>query len=125
MASNSFFIALDIPDSSLKKILCIKFTLPSGAFKTSLHTSSPPKLVSLHCSQINGVKNKAAGQPSGLLAYRQVFDYKVAFTPIHLKLLELETHHCHLDFKLLDENNNTLFPKTFHLQLLYKDNEYI
>ena len=35
----------------------------------------------------------------------KAFDYKAAHTQIHLVLLELEKHDCHLDFKLLDENN--------------------
>ena len=35
--------------------------------------------------------------------------------------LELDTYHNYLDFKLLDENNNVVLPKTFYLQLLNKD----
>ena len=38
--------------------------------------------------------------------------------------LEIDTHHCHLDFKLLDENNNVNILRTFYLQLLNKDYEY-
>ena len=62
--------------------------------------------LSLHCKQINKVKNELDGQPSSLLASMQVSNYKTAFSPIHLVLLELDTHRGHLDFKILDENNN-------------------
>ena len=50
----------------------------------------------------------------------QVSDYKASFTPMHLVFLELDTHHCHLDFKILDENNNVIIPRTFYLQILNK-----
>ena len=51
--------------------------------------------------------------------------FEASSTPIHLVFLELDTHDCHLDFKLLDENNNAVIPRTFYLNLLNKDNEYI
>ena len=44
---------------------------------------------------------------------------------MHLVFLELDTHRHHLDFKILDENNNKVIPRTFYLQLLNKDQEYI
>ena len=53
----------------------------------------------------------------------QVSDYKadlLRFTLMHLVFLELGTHHFHLGFKLLDENNNAVIPGTFYLQLLNK-----
>ena len=40
---------------------------------------------------------------------------------MHLVFLELDTYHSLLDFKLLDENNNAIIPRTFYLQLLNKD----
>ena len=43
---------------------------------------------------------------------------------MHLVFLELDTHHCHLDFKLLDENNSIVIPRKLYLQLLNKDHEY-
>ena len=55
----------------------------------------------------------------------QVFDYKVAFTPMHLVFQELGSHHYDLDFKLLGENNNVITPKIFFLQLMNKKNEYL
>ena len=45
-------------------------------------------------------------------------EYKVAFTPMHFVLLELDTHRFDLDFKLLDENNNAITLRTFYLQQL-------
>ena len=39
-------------------------------------------------------------------------DYKAAFTLMHLVFLEPDPHHCHLDSKLLDKNNNAVIPKT-------------
>ena len=40
---------------------------------------------------------------------------------MHLVFLELDTHRPHLDFKILDENNNIVIPRTFYLQLLNKE----
>ena len=42
---------------------------------------------------------------------------------MHLVFLEVDTDHCHLDFKLLDENNNVIIAMTFFLQLLNKGHE--
>ena len=49
-----------------------------------------------------------------------VSNYKATFFPIHLVFLELDTHRPHLDFKILDENNNEVVPRTFYLQPLNK-----
>ena len=120
MASNIFFIALGIADKHLEKTTLIKSTLPPGSYKTSLDTSPPPKSLSLHCKQISKVKNELDGQPSSLLASMHVSNYKATFSPMHLVFLELDTHQPHLDFKILDENNNEVIPRTFYLQLLNK-----
>ena len=120
MASNIFFIALGISDRHLEKTTLIKSILPPGSYKTYLDTSSPRKSLSLHCKQINEVKNELDGQQSSLLAPMHVFDYKSTFSPMHLVFLELDTHRHHLDFKILDENNNEVIPRTFYLQLLNK-----
>ena len=121
MASNILFIALGISDKHLEKTTLIKSTLPPGSYKTSLDTSPPPKSLSLHCKQINKVKNELDGQPSSLLASMYVSNYKATFSPMHLVFLELDnTHRHHLDFKILDENNNEVIPRTFYLQLLNK-----
>ena len=125
MASNIFFIALGIADKHLEKTTLIKSTLPPGSYKTSLDASPPPKSLSLHCKQINKVKNELDGQPSSLLACMHVSNYKATFSPMHLVFLELDTHRPHLDFKILDENNNEVIPRTFYLQLLNKDHEHI
>ena len=119
-ASNIFFIALGIPDKHLEKTTLIKSTLPPGSYKTSLDTSPTPKSLSLHCKQINKFKNELDGQPSSLLASMHVSDYKSTFSPMHLVFLELDMHRNHLDFKILDENNNEVIPRTFYLQLLNK-----
>ena len=49
-----------------------------------------------------------------------VSNCKAAISPTHLVFLELDTDWPHLDFKILDENNNEVIPKTFYLQLLNK-----
>ena len=49
-----------------------------------------------------------------------VSNYKSKFFPVHLVFLKLDTDRAHLDFKILDENNNKVIPKTFYLQLLSK-----
>ena len=100
MASNRLFIALGIPDGYFEKTKRIKSILFPGAYKSSLNTSSPAKLLSLHSRQTNRVKNEVDGQPSSLLVYMEVSDYKAAFTLMHYVFLELDTHHHPLDFKL-------------------------
>ena len=42
-----------------------------------------------------------------------ISNYKATFSPMHLVLLELDTHRLHLDFKILDENNNEVILSTF------------
>ena len=125
MASNIFFIALGILDKHLEKTTLIKSTLPPGSYKTSLDTSPPPKSLSLHCKQINKVKNELDGQPSNLMVCVHVSDYEAAFSPKHLVFLELDTGYYHLDFKLLDENNNEVILRTFYLLQLNKDHEHM
>ena len=118
IASNNIFIALGIPDHYLKKTMLIRSRQPSGSYKTSLDTSPPLISLSLHCQQINKVKNKLDGQPSSLLARMHVSNYKANFSPIYLVFLDLDIDQTHLDFKILDENNNEVIPGTFYLQLL-------
>lgn len=100
-----------------KKTTRIKSTLPPASYKASLDTSPHPKSLSLYFKKINRVKNKLDGQPSSLLA---CMHYKVLFAPVRLVFLEIDSHHCYLVFKLFDENNNAVIPKTFYLQLLNK-----
>ena len=120
MASKTIFIALGIQDKYLEKTMLIRSTLPPGSYKTCPDTSRPPTILSLHCKQINKVKNQLNGEPSSLLASMHVSNYKATFSPAHLVFLELEDIHQHLDFKILNENNNEVIPVTFCLQLLNK-----
>ena len=120
MACNNIFITLGITDDYLEKITLIRSTLPPGSYKTSLDTSPPPISLSLHCKQFNKVKNELDGKPSGLLARMHVSNYKATFSPIHLVFLELDIDQPHLDFKILDENNNEVIPRALYLQLLNK-----
>ena len=115
IVSNNIFIALGIPDNYLEKTTLIRSTLPPGSYKTSLDTSPPPISFSLHCKQINKVKNELDGQPSSLLVSMHVSNYKATFSPIHLVFLELDIDQPHLDFKILDENINEVIPRTFCL----------
>ena len=117
MADNTIFIALGIPDNYLEKTALIRSTLPPGSYKTTLDLL--PRLLSLHSKQINKIKNELDGQPSSLLAPMHVSNYKATYSPVHLVFLELDTDWPHLDFKILDENNNEVFSKTY-LQLLNK-----
>ena len=121
MASNTIFIALGIQDKYLEKTTLIRSTLPPGSYKSSLDTSPPPKILSLHCKQINKVKNRLDGQPSSLWVSMHVFNCNASFSPVHLVFLELDIDQPHLDFKILDENNNEVIPRTFYLQLLNKE----
>ena len=119
MADNTIFYALCIQNNYLQKTTLFRSTLPTGSYETSLDTSPPPKIISLHCKQINKVKNELDGQPSRLLISMHVSNYNATFSPVHLVFLELEDiHQPHLDFEVLDENNNEVIPRTFYLQLL-------
>ena len=124
MVSDIFFIALGIADKHFEKTTLIKSTLPPGSYKTPLDTSPLPQLLSLHCKQINKVKNELDGQPSSLLASMHVSNHEATFSPMHLVFLELDTYQHHLDFKKLDENNSEVISRTLYLQLLNK-NDYI
>ena len=123
ITSNTIIIALGIPNNYLEKTTLIRSTLPPGSYKTALDTSPPPKSLSLHCKQINKVKNELDGQPSSLLTCMHVSNYKATFSlfPMHLVFLELDTHRPQLDFKILDENNNEVIPRTLYLQILNKE----
>ena len=120
MASNTIFIGLGIQDKYLEKTTLIRSTLTPGSRKASLDASPPPRSLSLHCKQINKVKNELDGQPWRLLACMHVPNYKATFSPNHLVFLELDIHQPHLDFKILDQNNNEVIPRTFYPQLLNK-----
>lgn len=112
--------------ATIRKKLHVQSQLYSPTLaKTSLDTSPPAKSLSLHCKQIGRIKNSVDEQPSTLLDYIQVSDFKTTFTAMLLVLLEVDTHQCHLDFKLLDENNNVIILKIFLLQLLNEDEEYL
>ena len=102
----------------------IRSILPPSSYKSSLDTSPPPKSLSLHCKQINKLKNELDDQSSSLLNRMHVSNYKATLSLIHLVFLELDTHRPHLDFKILDENNNEVIPRTFYLQLLNKQWAY-
>ena len=40
---------------------------------------------------------------------------------MHLVFLELDKDRPHLYFKIIDENNNEIIPRTFYFQLLKKE----
>ena len=41
----------------------------------------------------------------------QVSNNEVTFTPMYFVFLEQDTYHCHMGFRLLDENNNAAIYK--------------
>ena len=61
MADNTIFYALAIQNKYLEKTMLIRSTLRPGSYKTYLDTSPPPNILSLHCKQINRVKNELDG----------------------------------------------------------------
>ena len=63
MVTKTIFTALGIPDNYLEKTMLIRSILPPGSYKTSLDTSPSPKSLSVHCKQINKVKNELDDQP--------------------------------------------------------------
>ena len=90
MADNAIFYALGIQYKYLEKTTLTRSTLPDGSYKISLDTSPPPKILSLHCRQINKVKNELDGQSSSLLTSMHVSKYNGSFSLAHLVFLELE-----------------------------------
>ena len=94
---------------------------PPGSYETSLDISSSPRSLRLCCKQIKKVDNKLDGQPSHFLASMNVSNNKATFSQIHLDFPELGIYQPHLNFKILDENNNEVIPRTFYLQLLHKE----
>ena len=111
MADNTIFYALGIQSNYFEKTTIIRSTLPLGSYKTSLDTSPSPKILSLRCKQINKIKNESDGQPSSLLTFMHISVYNATFSPIHLVFFELKKPQPHLDFKILDENNNEVIPR--------------
>ena len=79
IASNNFFIALGIPNDYLEKTTLIRSRLFPGLSKISLSTSPLPISFSLHCKQINKVKNELNGQPSNFLVCIHVSNIKQLF----------------------------------------------
>lgn len=86
------------------------------------YETSPPKLLLLHCKQINRIKHEVDG-------YHQVCKFASKFLIIRQPLLRciscfynLDLHHFHLGFKLLEKINKTFIASTFYLQPLNKDN---
>ena len=55
----------------------------------------------------------------------KVSDYEASLSPKYLVFLELDTGYYHQGFKLVDKNNKEVLPRTFYLQVLNKDYEYI
>ena len=93
MADNTIFYALGIQNNYLEKTTLIRSTLPPGSYKTSLDTSPPPKILSLHCKQVNKTKNDLDGQPSSLLFSTHVLNYAASFSLDHLVFLDLEDNN--------------------------------
>ena len=56
-----FFTALGIPEKILKNINKKYSLVFSGSYKTQFVTTPPQKSLSLHCYQINKVKNELNG----------------------------------------------------------------
>ena len=53
-----------------------------------------------------------------------VSNYEATCSQIYLVFLELGIDQPHLDFKILDESNNEVIPRTFYLQLLKRMSIY-
>ena len=63
MADNTIFYVIGIQNNYLQKTTLVRSTFPTGSYETSLDTSPPPKILSLHFKQINEVQNELDGQP--------------------------------------------------------------
>ena len=81
-----------------------------------------PKKVSLYCEEIDGIFNEIDGQPSQQLCSIDVDNNTASCSPINpifLPFLSNEPVY-NLHFKLYDENENEIIPKTFFLMLYNK-----
>ena len=112
---------LGMQDKYLEKTTLIRSRLYPGSYKTSLDTSAPPTSLSLHYKQINKLKTSWMVNHQVLLVSIHVSNYKATFSPVRLLLLKLNIHQPHINFKILDENNNEVIPRTLYLQLLNKE----
>ena len=128
-ASNLLFEALGITNAI--KLSAINASLFGGAYQTTL----TPTLQNLYfyCNQIDEIANEINGQPSKLLYSWDVsesegdltYSPKHAVNSKHLIFLQLKKTCHHLEFALLDNNNNEIIPKSFYLQLYNKNDECI
>ena len=100
MTSNIFFVAHGILNKHLEKTTRIKSILPLA------HTKHP-LIHHLLQNHWHCTVNKSTKFP-------------ITFYPMHLVFLELDTHRHLLYFKIIDENNNEVIPRTFYIQLLNK-----
>ena len=75
IADNTIFYTLGTQDNYIEKTTLVRSTWSNGSYKTSLDTSPPSKILSLHCKQIKKVKNELDGEPSSLLASMHVSNF--------------------------------------------------
>ena len=128
-ASNLLFEALGITNAI--KLSEVKSSLFEGAYQTTL--TPTPKNVYFYCNQIDEIANQINGQPSKLLYSWDVsesegdltYSPKHAVNSSHLIFLQLRKTCHRLEFALLDNQNNEIIPKSFYLQLYYKNDECI
>lgn len=130
LASNNF-IMLGILGNYLEKIARYETTLPYGTSKTFLDASPPQKLLQLHCKQIIIIQTREIGyhQACQLTSkfmiigmVQQSIWYGKEFSLSRTRLTSVSSH---LDFKLLHVNNNIITSRTFYLQQLNKECEYM
>ena len=127
--SNLLFQALGITNAI--KLSAINASLFGGAYQTTL-TPTQQNLY-FYCNQIDEIANEINGQPSKLLYSWDVSESEgdLTYSPEHavnskhLIFLQLKKTCHHLEFALLDNNNNEIIPKSFYLQLYNKNNECI
>ena len=87
-----------------------------------LLSKNQPSSIYLYCDQIDDQYQEVDGQPSKLLCQTEINDGKAIFNPKHLIYLPLANgiHHW-LEFRLVDENNKVIKPKSIRLTILNKE----
>ena len=130
IASNLLFESLGITNYTIN-LSQVKSSLFKGAYQTTL--TPPPKNICFYCNQTDEISNEINGQSSKLLYSWDVsesqgdltYSPKHAVNSNHLIFLQLSKTCHHLEFALLDSQNNEIIPKSFYLQLYSKNDDCI
>ena len=121
MASNTIFIAFGILNKYLEKTTLIKSTSAPRSYKTSLD-KSPSKSLSMHSKKVKSTKLKTSWMSNRQVCWPACTLIFISnFFSNAVGVFRIRPHRPHLNFKIVDENNDEVILRTFYLQLLNKE----